>query len=174
MAEDDAALLAAVCEGSDSAFNRLVDRHQQAIRTFLCCVASRNDVDDLAQETFVAAWTHARTYRAQASVRSWLLSIAWRKAKGAQRGLFRRRVRETAWAEAFSDETSSPAADVRIAVRQALDSVSVDQRAAIMLCLGYGFTHSEAADTLDIPLGTVKSHVARGRDRLREALGEGR
>ena len=62
--------------------------------------------------------------------------------------------------------------ETRLALRQALVSLSLDQRAAVMLCLAHGFTHAEAAEALDIPLGTIKSHVARGRERLREALGE--
>jgi RNA polymerase sigma factor (sigma-70 family) len=91
MGEDDAELIASVCEGSERAFNRLIDRHQQAVRNFLRGVTGPDEADDIAQETFLAAWSHARSYRGGASVRSWLFAIAWRKARGAQRGSFRRR-----------------------------------------------------------------------------------
>lgn len=172
MGEEDAALIAAICEGSERAFNRLIDRHQQAVRNFLRGVASAAEADDIAQETFLAVWTHARNYGGGAPVRSWLFSIAWRKAKGAQRGWFRSRQRDMHWHEARPASEAGESNEIRHAVRQALSSLSMDQRAAVMLCLGHGFTHAEVAEALDIPLGTVKSHVARGREKLRETLGE--
>jgi RNA polymerase sigma factor (sigma-70 family) len=173
MEEEDAALLASVSQGSERAFNRLIDRHQQAVRNFLRGVAGANDADDIAQETFLAVWTHSRSYRGGASVKSWLFSIAWRKAKGMQRGWFRRAQRDAGWREASELEQkweSAPAE--RLAIRQALSALSLDQRAAVMLCLAHGFSHAEASEALDMPLGTIKSHVTRGRDRLREVLGE--
>lgn len=173
MEEEDAALLAAVCRGSESAFNVLIDRHQQAVRTFLRGLIACAEADDIAQETFLAAWTQAGAYRGGASVRSWLFSIAWRKAKGAQRGWFRRRTRDTAYQEAVSgDQPAAMQAEDRLALRQALASLPLDQRAAVVLCLGCGLTHAEAAETLGAPLGTVKSHVLRGREKVRAVLGE--
>jgi len=172
MQEEDAALLAAVCERSERAFNQLVDRHQQAVRTFLRRVVGRNDADDIAQDTFLAVWTQAHSYRGGAAVRSWLFAIAWRKAKDTQRTWFRRRKRETVWHDGAVDSSSGDVDEIRYALDKALASLSMEQRAAIMLCLAYGYSHSEAAEALQMPLGTVKSHVTRGRDRLREALGD--
>lgn len=171
--EDDVALLDAVRGGSERAFNQLIDRHQQAVRLFLRGVASPADAEDAAQETFLAAWTQASTFKGLADVRSWLLSIAWRKAKGMQRGWFRGRRRDTVYhdhAMSITPESSDPAD--RLALGQALAQLPQDQRAAVMLCLGCGLSHAEAAEVLDMPLGTIKSHVLRGRARLREALGE--
>jgi RNA polymerase sigma factor (sigma-70 family) len=168
---DDAALLVAIREGSEHAFNRLIDRHQQGVRVFLRGLVSRADADDLAQETFLVAWSQAGRYRGGASVRSWLFAIAWRKAKDSHRRVFRRRQREADYQEA-----SAPAGGMGVeeclAVAQALQSLSLDQRAAVLLCLAEELTHSEAAAALGMRLGTVKSHVLRGRDRLRAALGE--
>jgi DNA-directed RNA polymerase specialized sigma24 family protein len=62
MSDDDVALVAAVRDGSELAFNTLVDRHQQAVRMFLRRLLGNDaDADDLAQETFLAAWTQARS-----------------------------------------------------------------------------------------------------------------
>jgi RNA polymerase sigma-70 factor (ECF subfamily) len=171
---DDESLLAAVRDGSESAFNTLIDRHQQAVRTFLRgLTANHSDADDIAQETFLAAWTQAKSFQGQGSVRSWLFSIAWRKAKGSQRGWFRSARRDTAYHEFSSGkEVQEPLAEDRIAVRQALLSLPLDQRAAVTLVLGSGYTHAEAADMLAIPLGTVKSYVLRGREKLRGILGD--
>ena len=170
MADDDRALIAAVRGGSEPAFNILVDRYQQAVRTFLRRLLGNDaDADDMAQETFLAAWTHARSFR-EGDVRSWLCGIAWRKAKGAQRSWFRRRARDTTHHDLSSGVTGGALMEDRLAVRAALQSLPLEQRAAVTLCLVCGFSHSEAAQILETALGTVKSHVLRGRERLREAI----
>jgi RNA polymerase sigma-70 factor (ECF subfamily) len=171
MIEDDRALIAAIRGGSEPAFNILVDRHQQAVRTFLRRLLGNDaDADDLAQETFLAAWVHARSFRDEANVRSWLCGIAWRKAKGAQRSWFRRRARDTAHHDLSSRGAAGASMEDRLAVRKALLTLPLEQRAAVTLCLVCGFSHSEAAGILRAALGTVKSHVLRGRERLREAM----
>lgn len=174
MNDDDAALLAAAGDGSEQAFNILIDRHRRAVQAFLrSLVPAAADADDLAQETFLAAWIQARRFRGDGSVRSWLCAIAWRKAKGMHRADFRRRRREAAYQELTSGQPGSPAAaDAPIAVMQALSTLPLDQRGAVTLCLGGGFTHEEAAAALGLPLGTVKSHIARGRARLISVLGD--
>jgi RNA polymerase sigma-70 factor (ECF subfamily) len=169
--DDDSALIAAICGGSEPAFNILVDRHQQAVRTFLRRLLGNDaDADDMAQETFLAAWTHARSFRDDGDVRSWLCGIAWRKAKGAQRSWFRRSARDTAHHELSSDVAVGASMEDRLAVKAALEALPLEQRAALTLCLVCGFSHSEAAEILGAALGTVKSHVLRGRERLREAI----
>lgn len=168
---DDAALLVAIREGSEHAFNRLIDRHQQGVRVFLRGLVSRADADDIAQETFLVAWSQAGRYRGGASVRSWLFAIAWRKAKDSHRRVFRRRQRESDYHEVAAPPDGM-GVEERLAVTQALQSLPLEQRAAVLLCLAEGLTHTEAANALGMPLGTVKSHVLRGRDRLRAALGE--
>lgn len=170
--DGDAALIAAICRGSDAAFNRLVDRHQQAVRSFLRGVSpGPEDAEDFAQETFIAVWKHAASYRG-GSVRSWLLSIAWRKAMDSRRRWTRSGRRDTTW---HADGLSRPAphgADEILALQQALATLTLDQKAAVMLCLGAGLSHGEAAQVLNMPLGTVKSHVLRGRERLQAVLGD--
>jgi RNA polymerase sigma factor (sigma-70 family) len=172
MTPDDGDLLAAVAEGSDRAFNLLVDRHQQALRTFLRgLISGVEDADDIAQETFLAVWKTARAWRG-GSVKGWIFAIGWRKAKDAQRRGFRRQARDQAWHE-VSDKSSGGGAHARVELAEALSALSLDQKAAVMLCIGCGFTHDEAAQALGQPLGTVKSHVLRGRARLIEVFGDG-
>lgn len=175
MDEDDAALLAAISEGSDRAFNRFVDRHQAAVRTFLRGVASSpHDAEDIAQETFLLAWRQAHSFKGEGTARGWLFSIAFRKALDFRRSWFRGRRRDTLFHDEGprADERRAGAEDV-LALQQALSTLALDQRAAVMLCLGCGLSHSEAADVLGAPLGTVKSYVLRGRERLREVFGDG-
>jgi len=169
--DEDAALLAAVSAGSEQAFNRLVDRHQRAVRAFLRGLVTSADADDIAQEVFLAAWSRADRYRGEASVRSWLCSIAWRKAKDSHRRVFRRREREAMYTRGMAaNESGAASADERLALEQAMMSLSMNERAVVLLCLAADFSHTEAAEALDMPLGTIKSHVSRGRERLRDAL----
>jgi RNA polymerase sigma-70 factor, ECF subfamily len=174
--DDDRELIVAIRGGSEMAFNILIDRHQQAVRTFLRRLLGNDaDADDMAQETFLAAWTHARSFRDEGDVRSWLCGIAWRKARGAQRLWFRRSARDTAHHEfssgvAGSASSAGSSMEDRLAVRAALQTLPLEQRAALTLCLVNGFSHAEAAKILGAALGTVKSHVLRGRERLREAI----
>ena len=171
MVDDDSALIAEIGRGSERAFNVLIDRHQQAVRGFLRrLMADAADADDLAQETFMVAWTQPGSYRGEASVRSWLCAIAWRKARGAQRAWFRRRAREARWADEVEQIAAAPSPE-SASVARALAALPIEQRAAVVLCLIHDFSHAEAARILGAPLGTVKSHVTRGRARLRAALG---
>jgi len=172
MSDEDVALIAEIRNGSERAFNVLIDRHQQAVRGFLRRLLSDvADAEDLAQETFVVAWTRPETYRGDASVRSWLCAIAWRKARSAQRAWFRRRAREATWVADVAVQVEPARSPEAVVVARALDALPIEQRAAIILCVVQGFSHSEAAEILGAPLGTVKSHVARGKARLLDVLG---
>jgi RNA polymerase sigma-70 factor (ECF subfamily) len=170
MSDDEAELIASIRAGSELAFNLLVDRHQQAVRTFLRkLLGNEADADDMAQETLLAAWTHAQSFRGEAGVRAWLCGIAWRKAKGAQRLWARQRSRDTAHHERMP-ESGGTAIEDRLAVKRALETLPLEQRAAVTLCLVCGFSHAEAAGILGAALGTVKSHVLRGRERLMKEI----
>jgi RNA polymerase sigma factor (sigma-70 family) len=167
----DAALVAAARSGSDRAFAQLVDRHQQGVRSFLRRVCGNEaDADDLAQDTFLAAWTSLRSLRTAAHVKTWLFSIAWRKAQSHGRSASRSRARDTAWSET-RDSSEAPQTEMNIAMMQAMAQIAPDQRAAIALCLAGGWSHGDAAKVLEMPLGSVKSNVSRGRARLVEILG---
>ena len=171
--QTDAELVSASLAGSDAAFSRLVDRHQQALRSFLSRVSGNEaDADELAQEVFLAAWTKLRLLRSPELFRAWLFGMAWRMSKTFKRGAARRRARDDAWHE-FQPQAYTPADDLRLALKRAMGELGEDQRAAVALCLAGGWTHDEASRALDMPLGTVKSHVSRGRARLEAILGDG-
>jgi len=102
-----------------------------------------------------------------------LFGIAWRKAKQTQRSWLRRRAPDTAYHDQLSREAGGPLMEDRLAVRKALLALPLEQRAAVTLSLVCGFSHSETAGILGAALGTVKSHVLRGRERLREAMEKG-
>ena len=147
----------------------LVKTHQGGLRTFLRRMC-RNDAlaDDLAQETFIRALQKIDQLKDQASEKAWVYQIGYR--------IFLDHVRKEKRRRALSDEKmpeqepATQSAGVKMDVEQAMNNLPEAQRAAVMLCLAYGFSHSEAAAALGQPLGTVKSHVNRGKTALRGFL----
>jgi RNA polymerase sigma-70 factor (ECF subfamily) len=149
-----------------------VDAHGQAVRNFLRRICPNTDeADDLAQDTFITAWTTLRGLKDPARFQSWIMGIAWRKAKSRTRSMARTRARETEWQINGETGTGQINPDEALALRQAMAELAPEPRAAIALCLGAGMSHSEVANALSLPLGTVKSHVARSRARLAAILG---
>ena len=156
--------------GSADAFGRLVHMHQQSLRAFLRRLSGNAaDADDLAQDTFVFAWEHIGRFEAGRSFRPWLFGIAWRKQRERKRSWLRLLKRESA--AAVPDTGFTPDPGLKLDLVKAAQILPLEQRAAVFLCLGAEFTHAEAAEALAMPLGTVKSHVARGREKLSVTLG---
>ncbi len=162
MDNDDDALASAARDGDARAFGELVARHEGAVRRFLRRAAG-HAADDLAQEAFLKAWRQRRDWRGDGSYRGWLMRLAWTAFLDANRTAQRSAARDAAWADAAPP---SPDAELTLAVAQALAELSPSERAAAELCFAQGFSHSDAAAILRMPLGTLKSAVARARARL--------
>jgi RNA polymerase sigma factor (sigma-70 family) len=172
MSDSDTALVARVVAVDDrGAFELLVRRHQSAVRNFLRRLA-RNDVEranDLAQETFIKMYQALNSYRGAARFSTWLFRIAYHTFLNDQRG------RHTD--DEFSEDAHSSVGDAtatvaaELDVERALERLSVRQRAVFDLHYKKGMTHSEIAEALELPLGTIKSDLVRGHEKLREWLG---
>jgi RNA polymerase sigma factor (sigma-70 family) len=168
----DADLIARVLVDDDQhAFGELVRRHQSAVRGMLRQLA-RNDLalaDDLAQETFIRAYKNIRSFRGEAKFSTWLYRIAYNCFREDAR---RRKelvgVDETQWQAELDPHTVDPG--LRHDLMHALNLLPLHERSAVMLCCQQGLSHDEAARVLDIPLGTVKTNVLRGREKLKKAL----
>lgn len=167
----DAPLVKAARAGSQIAFGRLVERHQQGLRAFLRRAAGP-DADDVAQEAFVAAWSSLTRLKDDEGFRPWLYGIAWRKTLTLHRSTVRSSRRDRDWAQDQDGQGGGLDPADRMALEAAMAELPVDQRAAVALCMAQGWSHGEAADALGLPLGTIKSHVARGRDKLLAVLGD--
>jgi RNA polymerase sigma-70 factor (ECF subfamily) len=166
----DESLVAAAQAGSTEAFSRLVDRHQQALRAFLRRACGNWAMaDDLAQETFLTAWSRIGRLKTGASVRAWLCGIGYNKHLTARRSAARDRTREALY-EAERPPGSQASNEDRMALETAMADLPAEQRACVALCLAADFSHAEASEALGLPLGTVKSHISRGRARLLQAL----
>lgn len=165
-------LIARVVQADDrAAFGELVRRHQPAVRGFLRrMLGGKPDLaDDLAQETFLKAHRGLRGFRGSATFAAWLCAIAANELRAE----WRRRKRRAEFSEddalerVAAEETES---GIRRDIGAGLARLSEAQRAALVLCFEHGLTHEEAAAVLGCPLGTLKSHVSRGKARLREWL----
>jgi RNA polymerase sigma factor (sigma-70 family) len=173
-AGDEARLIELARSGDYAAFGRLVDMHQAGVRAFLRRVTGNYaDADDLAQEAFARTWDVLNRFDGTSSLRTFICGVAFQYWRRARRAQSRREARETAYADLSETQTdeSPRRAGQRLVLRKAMQELPEDQRAALALCLGQEFTHAEAAEILKLPLGTVKSHVTRGRARLQAALG---
>jgi RNA polymerase sigma-70 factor (ECF subfamily) len=153
-----------------SGFAEIVREHQAPLRSFLRRLCwSFDEADDLAQEAFIAAWEQRHRFRGDSTFRSWLFGIAYHKALASGRSRSRRSARETNWAQ-DQVTTEPPHPEVRIDLQRALGALSEPQMAVVALCWGSDFSHDEAARALDLPIGTVKSHINRARERIRLRL----
>src|SRR3954471_17770176 len=177
----DAQLIARVVIQDDRhAFSELVRRYQSAVRTTLRRLTAGNHAlaDDLAQETFLLAYRNLRSFRQDAKFSTWLYRIA----TNAFLAHNRKRTEELLGDEAndVSDEGSSEpgghsedhavAAVLSIDRARALATLSERERAAIVHCYHNDLSHEEAAYVLGCPVGTVKTHVLRGKAKLKRAL----
>jgi RNA polymerase sigma factor (sigma-70 family) len=170
----DADLIARVLLHEDqNAFGELVRRYQSPVRAFLAKM-TRGDshlADDMAQETFVKAWKKLNSFRGEARFSTWLLGIAFNEFRQEAR-----RNKELALEELDGPppEPEQPdaaaASNLRMDLAEAMKSLTPAERAAIVLCCQNGLTHDEAARVLDCPLGTVKTNVLRGKEKLRRKL----
>jgi RNA polymerase sigma factor (sigma-70 family) len=170
---DDAELIVRVLRHADdqSAYAGLVARHQSFLRHFLRRLTGGDHAaaDDLAQETFLRAWQKLSAYRGEAPWRTWLCGIAYR--------LFLARLRRRAPLDgagelpADHDEAAAfPPPELALDLEQAIAGLSAPERAAITLCFQSGCSHEEAAAALDLPLGTLKTHLHRAKEKLRHSL----
>ena len=168
----DADLVARVLVDDDQhAFGELVRRHQSSVRGLLRQL-TRADLalaDDLAQEAFLRAYKHIRSFRGEARFSTWLYRIAYNVFREEARrrkelvGIDEKRL------EAEQDpQTVDPG--LRHDLMHALNLLPLHERSAVLLCCQNGLSHDEAARVLDIPLGTVKTNVLRGREKLKRAL----
>jgi len=170
----DADLIARVLLQADqNAFGELVRRHQSPVRGFLVKMTGGDAhlADDLAQETFVKAWKKLGTYRSDAKFSTWLFGIACNEWRMHARGRREIPLEELSDPPPEPEEPAAAAAShLRLDLAQAMKALTEGERAAIVLCCQNGLSHEEAAQALDCPLGTVKTNVLRGKEKLRRRL----
>ena len=171
------ALIDSARAGNREAFGDLVTLHQRAVvRTALAALGSREDAEDAAQDAFVVAWQKLDGFRGDASFRTWLLTIVWRKS------LDRRRKRQIWWnrtatmastnevdpfdaiAGALPDpERHALSRDMARRVAEGIAALSPKLKDTLLLASSGEHTYDEIGRLLGVPLGTVKWRVAEAR-----------
>ena len=154
--------------GERPAYEELVRRHQCSIRDLLRSLCRNAALaDDLAQETFLQGWIHIGSLRVPAAFTGWLRKLAinsWRHH--LRRGGVFGKITEAK----PGDVVTSPAVVEYLDLDSALAELAPNVRLCVVLSHQEGMTHGEIAAATELPLGTVKSHIARGTARLRELL----
>jgi RNA polymerase sigma-70 factor (ECF subfamily) len=173
----DLDLVAMGAAGDRAAFGELVRRHGSAVRALLRRMGADAPLaDDLAQDAFLAAFEQIGDFRGEGTFQAWAKRIAARLYVRRWKKDSRLDFAADAETEAIGDAGEGGAVS-RIDLDEAMKALSESERVCVSLCYGAGLSHAEAAAALNAPLGTVKSHVKRGVDKLRARLsheGDGR
>jgi RNA polymerase sigma-70 factor (ECF subfamily) len=169
----EAALIVATKARDQGAFAELVKRRQSWARALLrrLCAGNHAEADDLAQEAFMKAWDRMNDLQNPAAFPGWFRRIAVTSFL-----MSRRRVRgghdslDETMPLMAEDSLPDSAAGAKIDLERAMALLSDAERLCVTLNHGEGLSHSEIAETTGLALGTVKSHVLRGTEKLRRFL----
>lgn len=176
---DEPALVYRIASGDGEALTRLFDLHSPvALGLLVRILGDRAEAEEVLQEVFLQVWTQADRYDAdRSSPRGWLLMLTRSRALDRLRRRDARRRREEETAEEEARLTVEPrgterleAAERQSRVSSALGSLSPEQRHCIELAFFEGLTHTQIAERLKAPLGTVKSRILLGMSKLRQVL----
>jgi RNA polymerase sigma-70 factor, ECF subfamily len=165
-------LFDAAREGDDHAVRELVRRTQPAVWRLCTSLGSPGEVDDLVQETYLRAFRSLGSYRGDAPVRAWLLSIG----RHVCADHVRHRTRQRRLLDRIKHVNATTISDVAVpmssedSLHQFVDDLCPERREAFVLTQIVGVSYDEAAEIVGCPIGTIRSRVARARSDLLEAL----
>jgi RNA polymerase sigma-70 factor (ECF subfamily) len=175
-ADDATRLIREIARGDREALGRFYDRYTPLVFAFaLRLVRIRAEAEDLLQEVFLQVWRQAGAYSEQrGSPEAWLMTITRSRGIDKLRSM-RRRDRSFVPLEEPSQggrvESGAPQSEAKMTARDALASLPDPQRKVLEMAYFDGLTQSEIAARLKEPLGTVKTRMRAGLERLRELLG---
>ena len=171
---DDLDLIRRMQAGDDDAVRDLYAQYGQRLYAYaLRLTSDPATAEDVTQNTLVTAWRTARTFRGEGRLIAWLLGIVHHTAMKTLRGDTRYLddvAEETVSEDQPSPEEQAQVRDERRWVRQGIQSLSPEHRVVLDLIFYQGLSLNEAAQVLNIPVGTVKSRLSYARDHLRGVL----
>ena len=173
----DAELVELARNGDRGACDALVERHQAVVyRAVFAALRSAEDAEEVAQDAFVRAFAALGRYRGDASFRTWVLTIAWRRALTRRRCSAWLPRREPAVDLAFlPDRTAGPeqlaiCGDLHRHLRRLIAGLPRKLRDVLLLEQTREYTYEEIAAMIDAPVGTIKWRISEARRRLRAEL----
>ena len=171
---EDHQLVARVVSGEDTeAFGELVRRHQSHVRNFLRKLSGDYSLaDDLAQDTFMHAWDKLQTYSGKGSFIGWLLKVAYTTFLQSKRKSKRYAevLEEVGYVTDFEERTSAPPVEEAGDLERFLAVLTEEERAIMVMSYACGLSHREISDATDMPVGTVKSVIFRGKEKIRTSF----
>jgi RNA polymerase sigma-70 factor (ECF subfamily) len=176
----DEELISLSKEGDETAFGEFVRRHTATVHRWMARAVGLQEADDMTQEVFLKAYRGLPRFRQEAPPRAWLASIADNAVKNRYRarGRFRRIFASAGESPAVSDpaeparnpEENARAGESRRFVAEALKLMPAEFRMPVVLRDLEEWSYEEIAASLDLPVGTVKSRISRGRGQLKAIL----
>ena len=176
---DDGELVEQVRAGNMAAFGELVERHRGAVyRAALAALGNDADAEDIAQDALVLAYRRIDQFRGDASVRTWMVSIAWRLSLSRRRRLWWKAHRMSApETELHALRDATPSAEARMQSAQFIETVQQQIRRlpsklrdALLLAAAGDLTQDEIAAALHIPAATFRGRVRDARVKLKAQL----
>jgi RNA polymerase sigma-70 factor (ECF subfamily) len=174
MQSDEQQLIDRCRSGDDAAFGEIVDRYKDLVYGLIYrMIPDRGGVDDLAQDVFLKVYRGIPYFRGEARLSTWIYRIVqnvcvqWHAARKPEMSLDsdRRRL-------AGSDDRAFAELEARDRLRKAMEQLPPNYRMLVAAHYLEGVQYESLAEALNIPLGTVKTHLFRARRRLRELLEE--
>ncbi|MGE3325257.1 MAG: sigma-70 family RNA polymerase sigma factor [Acidimicrobiia bacterium] len=163
-------LAAAARDGDRVALEQFVAATQGDVWTFCARMMGRHQADDLTQETFLRAIGTLRTFRGESSALTWLLIVARNTCVDTiRRETRRRRIRDrlARYGETGQDPVQP---EQSVELEELIERLSPDRRLAFVLTQTLGLSYDEAAEVCEVPIGTIRSRVARARQDLMAML----
>ena len=178
--QDDAQLVTASQHGDQDAFAFLVQRHQRRVFTMVVrMLQDYEEASEITQEAFLAAWLGLPSFRGEARFATWLYRIAYHCAlKQLERRKRERSLQAAIEAEQILEEVNKQkqAEDIlelrawQAIVREQMEELPTKYRSVLILRHLQEMTYEEMADILTMPIGTIKTHLFRARNLLKERL----
>lgn len=162
-----------VAQQDANAFGELVRRHQSQIRNFLRKLTRDNVLaDDLSQDCFLHAWNKIHTYAGRGTFIGWLLKIAYTTFLQSKRksNRYHEILEEVGHVEDVNEERVSRDSDEISDLDKFLAILTEEERAVMILSYACGLSHREIGDAAELPIGTVKSIIFRGKKKIRESF----
>ena len=168
----ETALIARIAEGDRKAFEELYYLYHRRLARFLTRLTRRYDIaEEVVNDTFWVVWRKAKSFRGDSQPSTWILGIAYRKARNAFRSSARL-AEKNLQAEFLppTDEEPSGTEELRDWLTRALAELPVEQRLAVELCYELGHSCQEIATIMDCPVNTVKTRLFHARAKLQRLL----